>query len=501
MARPLPASIYSALKNNRPGQAACLRLIILLSIVVSGSLSLRADPAEDFVHPPESARPWVYWMWLHSETTPAAMTRDLEQMKAKGIAGFILYDTGSGHIRSKGAKPNGAYNEFQYKTVLVGKEYHYVKTDDYKDAYDDPLPTPPLATWTPHWRERIRFVARESTRLGLKFCLTAGLSDTSGAIAEEYGNQKLVWTEMTASGPTPFDAILPEEPPLPAPASGARRAAPKHYRRDVAVLATPDAADFTASQVIDLTSKMDANGHLKWTPPSGSWKIQRFSQVATGARNAWGYFTSGMSAEAVDQTWEVTVAPLLKEMSPEERKGLIGIEEDSWEGGITTWTKEFPAEFKRRRGYDLTPYLPVLAGVKMADDATRQRVQRDYKLTIADLMADYHYGQLEKLCKQNGLTFYSEAAGPNLNQADLMKNISRVDAAMGEFWYPSAHRGSTGGSLLGAQCRLRHPYLWDAGQYGRGLYLHRAFLGGNAFHYETRGGPGILRRPQPHLLP
>src|SRR5664279_901988 len=103
------------MRNNRPLRTACLRLITLLSIAVVGPPSLRADLTDDFGHPPESAKPWVYWMWLHADTTPAAITRDLEQMKAKGIPGFILYDTGSGRIRSKGAKADGAYNEYQYK--------------------------------------------------------------------------------------------------------------------------------------------------------------------------------------------------------------------------------------------------------------------------------------------------------------------------------------------------------------------------------------------------
>ncbi len=427
-------------KTSGPYPTVCLRLIALVSVAVAGMISLRADLADDFVHPPESAKPWVFWVWLHADTTHAAITRDLEQMKAKGIPGFILYDTGTGFLRSGGRKQGRLGMEYQYKTVLVGKEFHYIKTDAYNDAYDAPLPTEPLATWSPHWRDLIRFVARESARLGLKFVLTEGLSDTSGPISAEYGNQKLIWTETAVNGPATFDGILPETPPAKGARKGPDRSPLAQYRRDVAVLAIPDAPGFTPTQVINLTSKMDANGHLNWTAPAGSWRILRFAQVPTGARNAWGYFTDGMSTEAVDATWEATVAPLLAEMSPEERKGLIGIEEDSWEGGITTWTKKFPQEFERRRGYDLTPYLPVLAGIKMADEATRQRVERDYKLTISDLMADYHYGHLEKLCKENGLTFYSEAAGPNLYQADLMKNISRVDKAMGEFWYPSAHR-------------------------------------------------------------
>src|ERR1035438_1539144 len=95
----LPASISYTLKNNGSSQTACLRLITLLSIAVTGSRPLRADLADVLAHPPESAKPWVFWVWLHTDTTPAAMTRDLEQMKAKGIAGFILYDTGTGHMQ------------------------------------------------------------------------------------------------------------------------------------------------------------------------------------------------------------------------------------------------------------------------------------------------------------------------------------------------------------------------------------------------------------------
>src|SRR5580704_15825638 len=55
--------------------------------------NLQDDLARGFVCPPESAAPWVYWMWINVDTTPDAMTFDLEQMKAMGIAGFILYNT------------------------------------------------------------------------------------------------------------------------------------------------------------------------------------------------------------------------------------------------------------------------------------------------------------------------------------------------------------------------------------------------------------------------
>ncbi len=399
--------------------------------------TLQGELLKGFVHPPESAAPWVYWMWINVDTTPAAMTFDLEQMKAKGIPGFILYNSHAGDVPHT-----------MPRQILVEKEhrfeYQFVKDGEYTGGYSTPIPFPPLQAWTPLWRERIRYVAKESARLNLKFCLAMGLAGTSGQIDEEYGNQKLIWAETSLYQTGPVEGILTVpnaetrgKKNQPAANSGGVE---RGHFRDVAVLAIPDAAGFPVSQVVDLTSKVDASGQLMWDPPSGNWKILRFMQVPTGARNGWGYFSDAMSSEATDQVWSVSMAPLLKEMSPEERKGIIGIEDDSWEGGEFTWTKKFPDEFKRRRGYDLIPYLPVLAGADMADVTTRERIQRDYKLTISDLMADCHYGRLGQLCKENGLVFYSEAAGPNLHTADLLENTSRVDLPMAEFWMPSYHR-------------------------------------------------------------
>ncbi|NNM86537.1 MAG: hypothetical protein HKL96_12375, partial [Phycisphaerales bacterium] len=107
-----------------------------------------------------------------------------------------------------------------------------------------------------------------------------------------------------------------------------------------------------------------------------------------------------------------------------------------------------PAEFKKRRGYDLLPYLPILAGIKMADASTRARVLSDYRLTISDLIAAKHYAELKKLAHENRIASYSEAAGPNYSQADMLKTSSRVDYAMAEFWMPCTHRASMSSRFL-----------------------------------------------------
>src|SRR5206468_470058 len=40
-----------------------------------------------FLHPPDSARPWVFWFWLNGNINSNAITADLEAMKRAGIGG------------------------------------------------------------------------------------------------------------------------------------------------------------------------------------------------------------------------------------------------------------------------------------------------------------------------------------------------------------------------------------------------------------------------------
>jgi hypothetical protein len=403
-------------------------LALVLSSIIPGRLGAAEDLSRQFQAPPRQAQTWVYWVWV-ADTTPAALTRDLEEMKAKGIVGCILYDVQTGR----------GVNWWDRTIVRDGQDYRSVSTADYPNPYYTEVPTGPLASWTLHWRELVCFASGEAARLGLDFVVSDGLANTSGPISEEYGEQKLVWTETPVGGNQTYDGTLPEAQ-VRAPGGNFPHPAWKNYHREVAVLAVPDQEGFSPDQVIALTTKMNAAGHLHWDVPAGNWKVLRFVQVPTGANNAWGYFNDSLSAEAMDKTWEVTMAPLLKEMTPAQRGGIKGIEDDSWEAGKTTWTKRFAEEFKKRRGYDLIPWLPVIAGLEMSDATNRTRVLRDYKLTISDLIVDNHYGRLTKLADDNGLVCYSEAAGPNYDQADLLKTSSRVNDAMAEFWMPSAHR-------------------------------------------------------------
>ena len=244
------------------------RLFLSFAFTVLPFIAVRADGPKDleraFQSPPAQARPWVYWVWLDGDVPRAAITRDLEEMKAKCIAGCILYDVQTGR----------GVNWWDKTIVRDGQDYRSVPTDDWKNPYYTKIPGDPLPTWSPPWRELVCFAAGEAARIGVDLVVSDGLANTSGPIPEEYGEQKLIWAETPVHGPQSFDGTL-AMPKVAGPKSNP----PKGYHRDVAVLAVPGQDGFSAEQVVNLTAQMDATGHLHWDAPAGNWKILRFMQA------------------------------------------------------------------------------------------------------------------------------------------------------------------------------------------------------------------------------
>lgn len=386
-------------------RASFLALIFTLTCTAASAESPSNSLEANFRQPPSDAKNWVMWVWLRTPTTPVAMTRDLEEMKAKGIEGFVLYHPGAG----------------------TG------------------TPLPSRLPWTPEFRNEMRHVARESKRLGLKFVLTIGPSGvTAPGLDPQYSDQELKWTTLEVTGPMKFDGVLA----LPEKSNEQDRkdalnkdGSPMFW--DLRVLAVPVKKTIELAEIQDLSSKMDGSGKLTWDVPAGNWKILRFIQRPKNKLERWGekyaIYCDLLNPDAVAQAWDLTLAPLLKEMTPEERSALVGVFDDSYEGGHSDWTRNLPQEFQQRRGYDLMTYLPVLANETIGNEVITAGVKRDFSLTRAEMIADNYFGRLKELCHQNGLELYAESTNwPNYEWNGHQWMTRNVDHSMGEFWH--SHR-------------------------------------------------------------
>lgn len=204
-----------------------------------------------------------------------------------------------------------------------------------------------------------------------------------------------------------------------------------------------DAARFAVGRdtVLDISSRMDAAGKLDWQVPAGRWVILRIGSTPTGEKNGpasvegTGLEPDALDPSGVEAAFSRFLARLLDDVGPLAGKTLRYGHIDSWETGEQNWTAAFREEFRRRRGYDMTPLLPVMAGGRIVDSLdVSERFLWDVRRTIADLLADYYYGRMGALCRENGLRFETEAAGAQQFLYDPITYQQQADLPMGEFW-------------------------------------------------------------------
>lgn len=204
----------------------------------------------------------------------------------------------------------------------------------------------------------------------------------------------------------------------------------------------PDAWCIPTDKIINLTNKLTAGGRLKWEVPAGNWTIIRIGHTSTGHTNATGGGGNGLECdkfnpEAAKVQFDNWFGEAIKQGGPELAKRVLKIFHiDSWECGSQNWSPLFAAEFKKRRGYDLLPYMPVFAGVPVQSVQQSEKVLADVRETIAELVVDNFYGTMAKLAHQQGCTFSAESVAPTM-VSDGMLHYKMADIPMGEFWFRS----------------------------------------------------------------
>ena len=189
---------------------------------------------------------------------------------------------------------------------------------------------------------------------------------------------------------------------------------------DLYQFATPlvnSAEAVSKSDVVDLTSKLRGDGRLDWTPPAGNWVVLRFGYSLLGitnhpaTREATGLEVDKLNGGFVKSYMNAYLDSYKQTVGPEYmgKRGIRYVINDSWEAGSQNWTDDMIAQFKKRRGYDPLPWMPVLAGRVVESAEASDRFLWDLRKTIADLIADEHYGQIEASLHEWGMGHYGES--------------------------------------------------------------------------------------------
>lgn len=205
----------------------------------------------------------------------------------------------------------------------------------------------------------------------------------------------------------------------------------------------PVAAAVDPTKVLDLTTKLRPDGVLDWIPPPGRWTIVRLGWSLTGAVNAPAEpAATGLEVDKLDATAVRRYLDHYLDLYADASGGALGpagvqtLLTDSWEAGVQNWTPAMLSEFRARRGYDPSPWLPVLTGRVVESAEASERFLFDYRQTLKDLVVDNHYSVIAQATKARGIGYYTEVQGDYPRAiADGMTAKARADIPTAEFWF------------------------------------------------------------------
>jgi hypothetical protein len=205
--------------------------------------------------------------------------------------------------------------------------------------------------------------------------------------------------------------------------------------------ATPGEEDTRAADVRDLTGMLSADGTLRAELPAGDWEILRLGctlndhcRVSTCSEGWEGYALDPFDAGAFRRYWDAVVEPLITDAGPLAGKALKYLHTDSWEVEVANWTPTLREEFRKRRGYDPLPWLPVIAGRIVNSREESNRFLHDFRRTMGDLAIANHYQPFRDGAHKHGLLIHPESGGPHAVPIDAQQCLGFNDAPMSEFW-------------------------------------------------------------------
>jgi hypothetical protein len=138
------------------------------------------------------------------------------------------------------------------------------------------------------------------------------------------------------------------------------------------------------------------------------------------------------SREAVKLHFDSLCKPLLEMEGVKSGENLIYLAVDSWEADGQNWSPVLAAEFEKRRGYSLYPFLPVLTGRIVQSVEVSERFLYDFRRTLGDCAHDNFFGYLVELCAEYNMGFGSE---PFSRAAfDGMEIVEAIGYPTATFW-------------------------------------------------------------------
>ncbi len=327
------------------------------------------------------------WWWYGCCVEPREIERELDYMKEAGIGGVelqILYP---------------------------------VTPDDAQKGFHN------IPYGSPEFFEILRFTANACRERGMTLDLTPGSSWPFGgpSVQEEDAQQEAIPYQLDVHGPKRFSCDLTTR------IAGTVCAA---------VMGKMENCVMLPETVVDITDKFVVRELFGWPwgtelceidIPEGDWKIcffvisQHRNHVGKPSRNAEGLVIDHCSRRAFDRFAEQMIRPILDRVP--DIRGLFC---DSIEVEGHNWSGVLVEEFKKRRGYDLTPYIYALWG-DMGE--ITPHVRYDHFKTMSELTIENFFDPFCEFSHAHGVLNRVQAHG---TWGDILRVYASADIPEGE---------------------------------------------------------------------
>lgn len=337
-----------------------------LLMIPAGLAQTDASVAElnkAFARPPDDCRIMVRWWWFGPAVTKAEIQRELEQMKAAGIGGVEIATL--------------------YPLALDDRQTGFHNLSYLSDEHIDD----------------IRFAAAEARKLGLRVDITLG----SGW---PFGGPHIPISE--AAGEMRVEAVaIPE---------GSRSIAVPNISAGEALVAvflipgSPNARDFKEAKLV--AKPAIENGRLQVSQElNGPHTAIFFVSSRTGMRvkrpaiGAEGFVLDHYDRNAIETHLHAVGDRLMEVFGDHPPYAVFS---DSLEDYGSDWTGDLVDQFRKRRGYDLTPHLAALIGDAGPETSA---VRHDWGKTLTELANENYLKPLHAWAQRHHTLFRSQTYG------------------------------------------------------------------------------------------
>ena len=390
--------------------------VVFLVSVAARQAPLNAVSAaqlrEAFTYPPDDTRIMMRWWWFGTAVTEPELAREMRVMKEAGIGGIEVQPV--------------------YPVALNDPAHQFTNLPYLSNEFLD----------------RLRFTSQQARELGLRVDITLG----SGW---PYGGPH---TPVTlAAGRLRCDQVtVPSGAwslPLPEMENGETLVA--------AFLAEGFRAHLSNKPMEQVTNIQQGRLQL----PSGLTgpHVALFfiagrtgQQVKRAASGAEGFVLDHYNREAIEQHLNNVGNKLLQAFGSHPPYAVFS---DSLEVYGSDWTPDFLSEFQKRRGYDLTPYLPAL--VENIGEKTKL-IRHDWGRTLTELTEERYLTPIREWAHQHNTRFRSQTYGTPPVMLSSNKLVDLPEGEHGPAWrtFSTARWASSASHLYGQSVTSAETWTW-----------------------------------------